>query len=191
MNWTPPPMREPHSKRRCLAISAGFLLLAALSGAAQDEYVYGYGKSPQEAIGDIAKSFVLVATHSRYGTGTQGTDYHGVTGVSGAVILPREGIELSQEDGRWVARVRKDLVTPVEGTWKEESITVNNTYHEVPTFSRGFKRTRSTRVTTRERVVRDPAGRVVDVAPGKTHRETTLRCWNGRYGYTYTRTETH
>ena len=180
-------MRGPLSRGRCLASSITILLLSALPAAAQDGYVCGYGKTPREAIADIANGYVLVSTHTRYHTGSGDEGYHGVTGVTGAVTLPREGIELRREGDGWVARVRTDLVTPVEGTWKEENITVNNTYNEAPTYSGGFRRTRSTRVTTRKQVIRDPAGRVVEVTPGKTSRRTTLRCWNGRYGYTYTK----
>ena len=180
-------MRGLHSRERCLASSITILLLSALPAAAQDGYVCGYGKTPREAIADIANGYVLVSTHTRYHTGSGDEGYHGVTGVTGAVTLPREGIELRREGDGWVARVRTDLVTPVEGTWKEENITVNNTYNEAPTYSGGFRRTRSTRVTTRKQVIRDPAGRVVEVTPGKTSRRTTLRCWNGRYGYTYTK----
>ena len=181
-------MRGPLSRGRCLASSIA-ILLSALPAAAQDGYVCGYGKTPREAIADIANGYVLVSTHTRYHTGSGDEGYHSVTGVTGAVTLPREGIELLREDDGWVARVRTDLVTPVEGSWKEEHITVNNTYNEAPTFSRGFRRERSTHVTTRMQVIRDPAGRVVEVNPGKTSRETTLRCWNGRYGYTYTKTK--
>ena len=170
-----------------MATSAAVLLMTALPLAAQDGYARGYGRTPREAIGDIARGYVLVATHARYGSGPQGTEYHGATGVSGAVTLPREGIEFTREGDGWVARVRADLVTPVDGAWKEENITVNNHYHEAPTFSRGFRETRSTRVTTRERVIRDPAGKVVEVIPGKTDRMTTVRRWNGRYGYSYGR----
>ena len=182
-------MRGQHSRERCLASSIAILLITALSMAAQDEYVYGYGKTPREAISDIANRNVLVSTHSRYGTGSGDKGYHSVTGVTGAVTLPREGIELYQEDNGWVARVKTDLVTPVEGFWKEENITINNSYNEAPTYSRGFGRTRSTRVTTRKQVIRDPAGRVAEVTPGKTTRKMTLRCWNGRYGYAYTKTK--
>ena len=182
-------MRGLHSRERCLASSIAILLMTALSMAAQDEYVYGYGKTPREAICDIANRNVLVSTHTRYGTGSGDKGYHSVTGVTGAVTLPRDGIELYQEGNGWVARVRTDLVTPVEGSWKEEDITINNTYNEAPAYSRGFRRTRSTRVTTREQVIRDPTGRVAEVTPEKTTRETTLRCWNGRYGYTYIKTK--
>ena len=161
-------MRGLPSRGRCLASSIAILLVSALPAAAQDGYVCGYGKTPREAIADIANRYVLVSTHTQYHTGSGDEGYHGVTGVTGAVILPREGIELWREGDGWVARVRTDQVSPVEGSWKEENITVNNTYNEAPTYSRGFRRERSTRVTTRR---------------------TTLRCWNGRYGYTYTKTE--
>ena len=180
-------MRGLPSRGRCLASSITILLLSALPAAAQDGYACGYGKTPREAIADIANGYVLVSTHTQYHTGSGDEGYHGVTGVTGAVTLPREGIELWREGDGWVARVRTDQVSPVEGSWKEENITVNNTYNEAPTYSGGFRRERSTRVTTRTQVIRDPAGRVVEVNPGKTTRETTLRCWNGRYGYTYTK----
>ena len=179
-------MKELHSRKRCLAISTAILLMVAISASAQDRYAYGYGKTPREAIADIANGYVLVSTHSRYSTGS---GYSGVTGVTGAVTFPREGIILRQEGDGWVAQIREDLVTPVEGNWKEETIIINNTYNEAPTYARGFRQTKSTRVTTRKRVVRDPAGKIVEIVPGKTIRETTHRRWNGRYGYSFAKTQ--
>lgn len=55
-------MRGPLSRGRCLASSITILLLSALPAAAQDGYVCGYGKTPREAIADIANGYVLVST---------------------------------------------------------------------------------------------------------------------------------
>lgn len=179
--------------RRCLAISV-YLLAAIGLWAQEPEYYYGYGSTMREAKNDLIEkllnSDVQVAKHTVLRDKDGKQDYDSYTGVDSGIIIPQDGIELIQEGGNWMARIEKTRVQHTDANWKVENITINNTYNEAPTYSRGFKRTTSTTRTTRRTDIKGPSGNVVRTTRGKTTTTTTHRNWNGRYGYTWSKSKT-
>ena len=173
--------KEMRSVKKCLA--AAFSLLVSLSLTAQeveyinhDDYYWGFGKTTKEAIADL-KSKVKQT-------------YDSNTGTEAYFTLPESGITLIPMEGYWRAGIEKEKVKHIDGNWVEQNITINNTYNEAPTYSRGFQRNTSTTTTTRRTDVVSPRGQVVNSSPGKTTTTKTKRNWNGRYGYTWKRSKT-
>ena len=181
------------SGKRCLVIS--ILLLISIGIQAQDtEYIQAIGKTSKEAkdalLEKILNADVQVAKHSVLIEKNGEQVYDSYTGVDSSVIIPRDGIELIHMKDFWIAMIEKSKVKYNGADWKVENITITNTYNEAPTYSQGFKRTTSTTRTTRRTDIIGPSGRVVKSSPGKTTTTTTKDNWNGRYGYTWSRSKT-
>lgn len=182
---------------KCL-VSSIFLLFTVLAPAQEveyidyDDYYWGVGKTMREAIEDLktnVNDVITVATKSTLRNDNGKQDYKSVVGTETFFTIPESGITLIPMEGYWRAGIEKSKVKHVEGQWVEQNITVNNTYNSTPTYSRGFRRTQTTRVTTRRTDVRGPSGRVVNSTPGRTTRTITDKAWNGRYGWSYERTK--
>lgn len=182
---------------KCL-VSSIFLLFTILAPAQEveyidyDDYYWGVGKTMREAIEDLktnVNDVITVATKSTLRNDNGKQDYKSVVGTETFFTIPESGITLIPMEGYWRAGIEKSKVKHVEGQWVEQNITVNNTYNSTPTYSRGFRRTQTTRVTTRRTDVRGPSGRVVNSTPGRTTRTITDKAWNGRYGWSYERTK--
>ena len=190
--------KEMRSVKKCLA--AAFSLLVSLSLAAQevehinyDDYYWGVGKTTKEAIADLkskVNDVVTVAVKTTLKTSNGKQTYDSSTGTEAYFTLPESGITLIPMEGYWRAGIEKEKVKHIDGNWVEQNITINNTYNEAPTYSRGFQRNTSTTTTTRRTDVVGPSGRVVNSSPGKTTTTKTKRNWNGRYGYTWKRSKT-
>jgi hypothetical protein len=179
-------------------VSSIFLLFTILAPAQEveyidyDDYYWGVGKTMREAIEDLktnVNDVITVATKSTLKNDNGKQDYKSVVGTETFFTIPESGITLIPMEGYWRAGIEKSKVKHVEGQWVEQNITVNNTYNSTPTYSRGFRRTQTTRVTTRRTDVRGPSGRVVNSTPGRTTRTITDKAWNGRYGWSYERTK--
>lgn len=182
---------------KCL-VSSIFLLFTVLAPAQEveyidyDDYYWGVGKTMREAIEDLktnVNDVITVATKSTLRNDNGKQDYKSVVGTETFFTIPESGITLIPMEGYWRAGIEKSKVKHVEGQWVEQNITVNNTYNSTPTYSRGFRRTQTTRVTTRRTDVRGPSGRVVNSIPCGTTRTITDKAWNGRYGWSYERTK--
>jgi hypothetical protein len=182
---------------KCL-VSSIFLLFTIRAPAQEveyidyDDYYWGVGKTMREAIEDLktnVNDVITVATKSTLRNDNGKQDYKSVVGTETFFTIPESGITLIPMEGYWRAGIEKSKVKHVEGQWVEQNITVNNTYNSTPTYSRGFRRTQTTRVTTRRTDVRGPSGRVVNSIPGGTTRTITDKAWNGRYGWSYERTK--
>ena len=180
---------------KCL-VSSILLLITATALAQEPEYInrndyyWGCGKTIKEAIEDLelnVNDVVTVATKTRLTNNNGKYDYKSTTGTEAFFNFEKSGIIIIPMEGYYRAGVEKSRVQHVEGQWVEQNITVNNTYNAAPTYSRGFQRTQSTRVTTRRTDVRGPSGNVVNSIPGKTTETVTKSAWNGRYGWTSTR----
>ena len=188
-------LKEMRSVVKCL-VSSILLLITATALAQEPEYIdyndyyWGCGKTIKEAIEDLelnVNDVVTVATKTRLTNNNGKYDYKSTTGTEAFFNFEKSGIIIIPMEGYYRAGIEKSRVQHVEGQWVEQNITVNNTYNAVPTYSRGFQRTQSTRVTTRRTDVRGPSGMVVNSTPGRTTTITTKSAWNGRYGWTSTR----
>lgn len=156
--------------------------------APEHDYYWGYGETVREAIDDLKLSIddiITVATKSRLENDNGKYDYSSAIGTEAYFVLPQSGITIIQVGDYYKAGIEKDKVQHVEGKWVEQNITVNNTYNAVPTYSRGFRRTNSTTITTRRRNIRGPSGNIVNSIPGKTTETVTKDAWNGSYGWRY------
>ena len=181
---------------KCL-VSSILLLITATALAQEPEYInrndyyWGCGKTIKEAIEDLelnVNDVVTVATKTRLTNNNGKYDYKSTTGTEAFYNFQQSGIIIIPMEGYYRAGIEKSRVQHVDGVWVEQKVTVNNTYNATPTYSRGFQRTESTRVTTRRTDVRGPSGNVVSSTPGRTTMTTTKRAWNGRYGWSYQRT---
>ena len=189
--------KEMRSVVKCLVSS--ILLLITTTALAQepeyidyDDYYWGCGLTIKEAIEDLklnVNDVVTVATKTRLTNNNGKYDYKSATGTEAFFNFEKSGITIIPMEGYYRAGIEKSKVKHVEGQWVEQNITVNNTYNAAPTYSRGFQRTQSTRVTTRRTDVRGPSGRVVNSTPGRTTTTTTKKAWNGRYGWRYESTK--
>ena len=189
--------KEMRSVVKCLVSS--ILLLITTTALAQepeyidyDDYYWGCGLTIKEAIEDLklnVNDVVTVATKTRLTNNNGKYDYKSTTGTEAFFNFEKSGITIIPMEGYYRAGIEKSKVKHVEGQWVEQNITVNNTYNAAPTYSRGFQRTQSTRVTTRRTDVRGPSGRVVNSTPGRTTTTTTKKAWNGRYGWRYESTK--
>ena len=186
------------SVSKCLALA--FSLLLCLSLSAQNvkridekDYYWGEGKTPKEAIEDLkskVSDVVTVVVKNTLKTSDGKQTYDSNIGTEAYFTLPESGISLIPMEGYWRAGIEKDKVKHIEGNWVEQNITINNTYNEAPTQSRGFQRNTSTTTTTRRTDLVGPSGRVVNSTQGRTTTKKTTKVWNGRYGYTWERSKT-
>ena len=193
MNSMQPMLKEMNSAVKCLVSS--ILLLFAITALAQepeyidyDDYYWGCGKTMREAIQDLKAKIndvVTVSVKSTLKNDNGKQSYKSVTGTDTYFVFQQSDITLIPMEGYWRAGIEKEKVKHVEGKWVEQNITVNNTYNAPTTYSRGFQRTESTRITTRRTDVRGPSGKVVSSTPGRTTETRTRRAWNGRYGWSY------
>ena len=130
-----------------------------------------------------------VSSHTTVKNTNGKQDYHNVTAVDKSALIPREGIELIQYEGFWVARIKKSKIHPQKVTWIEQNVTINNTYNGPTTYSNGYRNDISvTRVRRRIDVI-GPSGNVVKTIPGQNTVTTTNSRWNGRYGSTWSITK--
>lgn len=180
-----------HSVVRCL-VSSFFLLATfpAYSFTTEPEYIEGVGKTARAAIENLQvavleMSMKQVSSHTTLHNDNGRQNYNSVTAVDSGISLSISGIELTHSNGYWTARIEKGKVFQQEVNWVEQKITINNTYNETPTYSRGFVRNTSTTRTSRRTDIVGPSGRVVKTIPGGKTTKTVKTCWNGRYGYTY------
>lgn len=186
------------SVKKCLAIAVSILIFLPL--AAQeveyieyDDYYWGFGKTTKEAIEDLKRNVsdvVTVGVLTTLKTKDGNQTYDSKTGTEAYFNLPESGIVLIPMEGYWRAGIEKEKVKHIDGNWVEQNITINNTYNEAPTHSRGFDRTTSTTRTTRRTNIMGPSGRFVESTPGKTTTTTKKRAWNGRYGYSWSKSKT-
>ena len=187
------------SVKKCLA--AAFSLLVSLSLAAQeveyinyDEYYWGVGKTTKEAIADLkskVNDVVTVAVKTTLKTSNGKQSYDSSTGTEAYFTLPESGITLIPMEGYWRAGIEKEKVKHIDGNWVEQNITVN----EAPSTTHGRSPLGSSQTTTTQRVTKrtdiiGPSGKVVKTTPGKTTTRKETKTWNGRYGYTWTRSKT-
>lgn len=186
-------LKEMNSVVKCLVSS--LLLLITVTAPGQEveyidynDYYWGRGLTIKEAIEDLklnVNDVVTVATKTRLTNNNGEYDYKSTTGTEAFFNFEKSGIIIIPMEGYYRAGIEKSKVKHVEGKWVEQNITVNNTYNSAPTYSRGFQRTQTTRITTRRTDVRGPSGRVVSSTPGRTTETRTRRAWNGRYGWSY------
>ena len=186
-------LKEMRSVVKCLVSS--ILLLTTTAALAQEpeyidynDYYWGCGKTIKEAIEDLklnVNDVVTVATKTRLTNNNGKYDYKSTTGTEAFFNFEKSGIIIIPMDGYYRAGIEKSRVQHVEGKWVEQNITVNNTYNAVPTYSRGFRRTNSTTITTRRRNIRGPSGNIVNSIPGRTTETVTKDAWNGSYGWRY------
>ena len=200
------PTKEMRLGRKCLVISA-LLLLATNLQAQEPEYIRGVGcvrnedgsldrgKSIRQAIDNLNEKVLeycgyQVSSHTVLKNDNGKQDYKNTTAVDKGALLPRDGIELIPMEGYWVARIEKSKIKQQDVKWIEQNVTINNTYNEAPTYSRGYRRDVSTTKTTRRTDVIGPSGKVVQSTPGKKTTKIVRKNWNGRSGYTWTTEKT-
>lgn len=175
---------------KCLAIASSIFLSTLAFG---QEYIQGEGTLIKDAIADLKANAaeyygVQVANHRKLTNDNGKYDYKETTVTDACVVVPLAEIELTHGDGFWTARIEASKVRPVESTWVEQNITVNNTYNAPTTYSRGYRRDETTTRTTRRRDVVGPSGRVVKTEKGRGRTTRVRRNWDGRSGYTWTST---
>lgn len=197
-----------HSVVRCLVSSILFVLFTIPAYSNDVEYIRGVGcvrnedgsldrgKSIRQAIDNLYEKVLeycgyQVSSHAVLKNDNGKQDYKNVTAVDKGALLLREGIELIPMEGYWVARIEKSKIQQQDVKWVEQNVTINNTYNEAPTYSRGYERKKSTTRTTRRTDVIGPSGKVVDSKQGKSTTTTTRKNWNGRYGYTWETTQNY
>ena len=190
------------SGRKCLVSSILLVLFAAPTFSQESEYLKGVGcvknddgsldreKSIRMAIDNLHKKVLdycgyQVSSHTVLKNDNGKQDYKSVTAVDQGALLPREGIELIPMEGYWIARIKRTRIKQQDVKWVEQNVTINNTYNEAPSFSRGFRRDVSTTRVTRRTDVIGPSGKVVKSTPGKRTTKKVRTNWNGRYGYTW------
>ena len=190
-----------HSAARCLAIT--FSLIFTIPTLAQEQrYISGagvvrdsrgridIGGSIEEAKRNLfakilEESGKNVVTHETLTNRNGKHNYESVTAVDSGVRVREEDIQYIPYEGFWMARIERSKVFPQEVTWKEEHITINNTYNAPTTYSRGYRVNSSTTRTTRRVNIVGPSGRVVRTTPGTGSTTKRQGRWNGRYGSTW------
>ena len=195
-----------HSAVLCLALTAS-MIFTAPTIAQEERYVTGVGvvvdsygnvdvvRSMEAAKNDLyAKVLEVigkrVSNHTVVKNSNGNHDYKSVTAVDTGMIVADSDIQYIERGGFWEARVEISKVIPEEVVWKEEHITVNNTYHSPTEYRNGYRITEHTTRTTRTTNVIGPSGIVVRVIPGRGSTTSVMRRWNGRCGITRTSTVT-
>ena len=190
---------------RCLAIAVSLAIsiplfsqeseyITAVGAVVNQDGSLDRGKSIKMAVDNLYEKVLeycgyQVSSHTTLKNNNGKQDYKSTTAVDKGALIPSQEIELIPYEGFWVARIKKDKIKPQEVKWVEQNVTINNTYNEAPTYSRGYRRDVSTTRTTRRTDVIGPSGNVVKSTPGKGTTKKVRKNWDGRSGYTWTTTK--